>query len=252
MKKLENKATLITGGTSGIGLTTALACVREGAKVIIAGRSEQNAKEALQIIKDNGYEAEYIQCDVSIAFQVENLINQIVSTYGRLDCAFNNAGIAGNLQNTANTTESDWDIAMNINLKSVWLCMKYEIQQMLKQGKGAIVNTSSAAGIVGLPGAAAYSTAKFGIVGLTKTAAAEYVKEGIRINAICPAFVNTPLTGGVAANFPEFVQHIFPFQIIGRMAETKEISEPVVWLLSDEASFITGVALPLDGGYTAM
>jgi NAD(P)-dependent dehydrogenase (short-subunit alcohol dehydrogenase family) len=252
MKLLEDKVALITGGTSGIGLTSALACAREGAKVVICGRSETKGADAVKFLKENGHDVMYVKCDVSVASEVESLINKVVSTYGRLDCAFNNAGIAGVLDETANTTEEDWDISMVINLKSVWLCMKYELIQMLKQGKGSIVNTASAAGLVALPGASAYSVAKWGVVGLSKTAAAEYVTKGIRVNALCPAFVATPLTGALAQAYPEFVQKIFPFQIIGRMGETKEIAEPVVWLLSDAASFITGASISVDGGYTAM
>jgi NAD(P)-dependent dehydrogenase (short-subunit alcohol dehydrogenase family) len=252
MKMLEDKVTLITGGTSGIGLSSAISCAREGAKVIICGRSEDKGKEALKAIKEAGFSADFIKCDVSVAKQAESLVKQVVDKYGRLDCAFNNAGIAGLLDDTVNTKEEDWDISMTINLKSVWLCMKYEIAQMLKQGKGSIVNTASAAGLVALPGATAYTAAKWGVVGLTKTAATEYVKQNVRVNAIAPAFVATPLTGALAQAYPEFVQKIFPFQIIGRMGDTKEIAEPVVWLLSDSASFITGTALSIDGGYVAM
>jgi NAD(P)-dependent dehydrogenase (short-subunit alcohol dehydrogenase family) len=252
MARFDNKVALVTGGTSGIGRTTAIALANEGAKVVICSRHPEGGKPVIDEIKAAGGEATYVQADVSKSDQVKALIKKTVDTYGRLDCAFNNAGIAGVLAPAHEVDEDDWDECMDINLKSVWLCMKYEIAQMLQQGGGAIVNQGSAAGLVALPGALAYCAAKFGVVGLTKTAAMEYVKSNIRINAMCPSFVGTPLTQHLAQDYPELVQKAFPFQPIGRMGTTEEIASGVLWLLSDEASFAYGTIMSVDGGYVAM
>ncbi|MBN2561422.1 MAG: SDR family oxidoreductase [Phycisphaerae bacterium] len=250
---LDGKIAIVTGGSSGIGRATALAMGEAGATVVVANRTEATGQEVVKLIKDAGGSATWIGVDVTNPKQVQALIDKTVAAYGRVDCAFNNAGIAGVLADTATCTQKDWDINMNINLRSVFLCMQAEINQMLKQeAGGAIVNTSSAAGRVGLPGAAAYTAAKWAVEGVTKAAAAELVKKNIRVNTVAPAFVETPLTAGVAQNFPEFVQHIFPFQIAGRMAKPEEVASAVVWMCSDGASFVTGHSLSVDGGYVAM
>lgn len=251
MPALENKITLITGGNSGIGRATAIMAAKEGAKVVIANRTASSGQRVVQEIKDTGGEAMYVQADVSKPAQVEALIKAIVDKYGRLDCAYNNAGIAGILAVTHEVKEADWDECIDINLKSVWLCMKYEILQMLKQGGGSIVNQASAAGLVALPGALAYCAAKFGVVGLTKTAAIEYVKSNIRINAMCPSFVGTPLTQKLGQDYPEFVEKAFPFQPNGRLGTPDEIASGVIWMLSDAASFANGLIMSVDGGYVA-
>mgnify|MGYP000008797928 FL=1 len=252
MSGVSGKITLVTGGGSGIGKATALLFGKNGAKVVIANRTVETGEATANEIIANGGEAIFIQADLSKTDSIQNLFKKIIDKYGRLDAAFNNAGIAGSLANTIQCTEEDWDIAMNINLKSVWLCMKYEIEQMLKQETGgAIVNTASAAGLVALPGAAAYAVAKHGVVGLTKTAAIEFVKQNIRVNCVCPSFVGTPLTMAVNAAYPEFVQAAFALQPIGRVGTPEEIANSVVWLCSDEASFTTGCALAIDGGYVA-
>ena len=248
---LQGKIALVTGGGSGIGRATALIMAREGATVIIANRNQEAGEETVSAIRTAGGEGAFIRADLSRTAEVENLFDQIRQGYDRLDCAFNNAGIAGTLANTTECTEDDWDVAMNINLKSVWLCMKHEITMMLKQGGGSIVNTASAAGLVGLPGAAAYAVAKHGVVGLTRTAALEFVTQGVRVNAVAPSFVGTPLTAGVNAQYPEFVQKAFALQPIGRVGTPDEIGEAVAWLCSDKASFVTGVAFSADGGYVA-
>ncbi|MGA2613812.1 MAG: glucose 1-dehydrogenase [Spirochaetia bacterium] len=252
MKGIKGKVALVTGGGSGIGRATALIFGREGAKVVVANRSAAKGEDTVKAIKAAGGEATFIKTDVTNSKEVQALVNQIVRTFGRLDIAFNNAGIAGKLDTTADCTEEDWDISMNVNLRSVFLCMKYELQQMLKQGGGAIVNTASAAGLVALPGAVAYNAAKFATVGLTKTAAMDYVKSNIRVNCVCPSFVKTPITDGLAAQYPEMIQKMFPYQPIGRLGVPEEIGEAVVWLSSEDASFVTGASFSVDGGYTAM
>jgi NAD(P)-dependent dehydrogenase (short-subunit alcohol dehydrogenase family) len=248
---LQGKTVLVTGGGSGIGRAAAQVMAREGATVIIANRNQDAGEETVGMIRAAGGEGTFVRADLSRTDDITDLFSEIARSFDRLDCAFNNAGIAGTLASTTECTEDDWDVAMNINLKSVWLCMKHEIGMMLKQGGGSIVNTASAAGLVGLPGALAYTVAKHGIVGLTRTAALEYVTQGVRVNAVAPSFVGTPLTAGVNARYPEFVQKAFALQPIGRVGTPEEIGEAVAWLCSDRASFVTGVAFSADGGYVA-
>jgi NAD(P)-dependent dehydrogenase (short-subunit alcohol dehydrogenase family) len=248
-KMFEGKVALVTGGASGIGRATAIAFGREGAKVCVADVNEQGGEETVNLITEAGGEAFFIRCDVSKASEVETMIERSAAQYGRLDCAFNNAGIdiPGT---TADCTEADWDLNINIDLKGVWLCMKYEIPQMLKQGGGAIVNTSSAAGLIGTPGIAAYTAAKHGVIGLTRTAALEYAKAGIRVNAVCPGTVDVPGLREITKTHPELSQSIIDMHPIGRIGTVEEIAEPVLWLCSDAASFITGLAMAVDGGVT--
>jgi len=252
MKGIKGKVALVTGGSSGIGRAASQIFGREGAKVVIASRNAAKAEEVVRAIAAAGGEAVFIKTDVTVPGEVKSLVSQIVKKYGRLDIAFNNAGIAGKLDATADCTEADWDISMNVNLRSVFLCMKLELQQMLAQGSGSIVNTASAAGLVALPGAVAYNVAKWGTVGLTKTAAIEYVKKNIRVNCVCPSFVKTPITDGLAAEYPDMIKAMFPYQPIGRLGLPEEIGEAVVWLASEDASFVTGAAFSVDGGYVAM
>ena len=189
------------------------------------------------------------KCDVTKAMDVEAAVKKTVDTYGRLDCAFNNAGVAipGT---TVECSEEDWDRVLSVNLKGVWLCMKYEISQMLTQGGGVIVNTSSVGGLVGTPGIAAYTASKHGVVGLTRTAALEHVTAGIRVNAVCPGSVPTPMLDPVV-NHPELKAMLESKHPMGRFATTEEIAEAVIWLCSDRASYVTGVAFPVDGAVTA-
>lgn len=249
--RLAGKIALVTGGSSGIGRATARIFAREGATVVVADVLVDGGEETARLIKAAGGEALFVKTDVSQPVEVDALVKRAVETYGRLDCAFNNAGIEGALQPTADYDAAVWDRVMSINLRGVWLCMKSEIQQMLKQGGGAIVNTASAAGLVAVPGLSAYVAAKHGVVGLTKTAALEYAKTGIRVNAVCPGGVDTPMVQRVFGNNPQFAEAAASAEPVGRLAQPAEIGEAVVWLCSDAASFVTGHAMAVDGGMTA-
>lgn len=246
---LEGKVALVTGGAMGIGKTTALVFAREGARVVVVDIVTEGGEETVQLIKEAGGDALFVKCDVTNAKDVEAMVIKAVDTYGRLDCAFNNAGIAipGT---TVECSEEDWDRVLSVNLKGVWLCMKYEISQMLTQGGGVIVNTSSVGGLVGTPGIAAYTASKHGVVGLTRTAALEHVTAGIRVNAVCPGSVPTPMLDPVV-NHPELKAMLESKHPMGRFATTEEIAEAVIWLCSDRASYVTGVAFPVDGAVTA-
>jgi len=249
--RLDGKVALVTGGSSGIGRATAQIFAREGAKVVVADVQVDGGEETVRLIKATGGEAIFVKTDVSQPAEVDALIKTTVATYGRLDCAFNNAGIEGALQPTSEYDEAVWDRVISINLKGVWLCMKYEIQQMLAQGGGAIVNTASAAGLVGVQGLSAYTAAKHGVNGLTKTAALEYAKAGIRINSVCPGGVDTPMVKRVFGSNPQFAEAAAAVEPVGRLAQPAEIGEAVVWLCSDAASFVTGLPMAVDGGMVA-
>jgi NAD(P)-dependent dehydrogenase (short-subunit alcohol dehydrogenase family) len=250
-KLLEGKIALVTGGASGIGRATALAFAREGAKVIVSDIVVEGGEETVQMVKAAGREALFVKADVSKATEVETLIRKVVETYGRLDCAFNNAGIEGVLVPTAECSEENWDRTLAINLKGVWLCMKYEIPQMLTQGGGAIVNTSSLAGLVGFATMPAYVASKHGVAGLTKAAALEYAKAGLRINAVCPGSILTPMTDRLIGGDEALRAQILALEPMGRQGRPEEIAEAVVWLCSDAASFVTGHAMAVDGGWVA-
>ncbi len=249
-KMLEDKVALVTGGGSGIGRSTALAFSEEGAKVVVADVMVDGGEETVKLIKEAGGEAIFVKTDVSKAKEVEALIQKAVDEYGRLDCAFNNAGIEGAVTNLQDLSEEDWDRVISINLKGVWLCMKYEIPQMLEQGSGAIVNTSSIAGLTG-QGTIAYGASKHGVMGMTKVAALENAQTGIRVNAVCPAAVQTPMVENLMNADPNIKEYIENMQPMGRVGQPEEISQAVVWLCSDAASFITGHGLPIDGGLVA-
>lgn len=249
--RLAGKIALVTGGSSGIGRATALIFAREGAKVVVADVNIEGSQETVRQIQAAGGEAIFIKTDVSQAVEVETMVKKTVETYGRLDCAFNNAGIEGVLKPTSDYDIDTWDRVLSINLKGVWLCMKYEIQQMLSQGGGAIVNTASAAGLVAVSGMSAYVAAKHGVVGLTKTAALEYAKAGIRVNAVCPGGVDTPMVQRVFSKNPQFAEAAASAEPVGRLAQPAEIGEAVVWLCSEAASFVTGHPMAVDGGMVA-
>lgn len=249
--RLEGKVALVTGSGSGIGRATAALFAREGARVIVSDVNVSGGEETVAAIRKQGGEARFIRCDVSKPAEVEALIRGTVKAFGRLDCAVNNAGISGTMVPTGDYPEDAWDQIMAINLKGVWLCMKQEIQQMLKQGGGSIVNTASAAGLVGIQMAPAYVAAKHGVVGLTKTAALDYAKANIRINAVCPGVIRTPMVTVVTDDNPQVAAMVTASEPVGRMGEPEEVAEALVWLCSGAASFITGVALPVDGGLVA-
>ena len=251
MKTLEGKIALVTGGSSGIGRAAALLFAREGAKVAIADVLEEGSEETVQMVKKSGGQAIFFKTDVSKSNEVEALIKKTVESYGRLDCAFNNAGIGGGRAKTAKCTEEEWERVISINLKGVWLCMKYEIPQMLEQGGGAIVNTSSVAGVVGFQGTPAYVASKHGVVGLTKAAALEYATSGIRVNAVCPGVIHTPMIDRIVAARPDMAEVYRTMHPIGRLGEAEEIAEAAVWLCSEAASFVTGHCMVVDGGLVA-
>ncbi len=249
--ELHGKIAIVTGGTSGIGRDTAVLFAKAGAKVVVAGRREAEGKETLDLVRAAGGDGLFVKTDVSRAAEVRALVLKTVEKFGRLDVAFNNAGIEGSWSPIAEQSEEDWDRTIDINLKGVWLCLKYEIQQMLKQGGGgAIVNMASVAGLIGSAGAATYCASKHGVMGLTKSAALETARSGIRINVVCPAVVETPM-GERLWGTPEAKKFALGLHPIGRFGTPMEISEAVVWMCSDRASFMTGQSLVLDGGFLA-
>ncbi len=249
--QLDGKVALITGAGSGIGRASALAFAREGAKVAVADIVVEGGEETVRMVKEAGGEAFFIKVDVANAADVEAMVNTVVATYGRIDCAYNNAGIEGRLASTDEYPEDVFDKVIDINLTGVWLCMKYELPHMLKQGGGAIVNTASGAGLIGVAGMSAYVASKHGVVGLTKTAALEYAKSGIRVNAVCPGLIQTPMVERITADQPQLGEALVAAEPVGRTGKPEEIAESVVWLSSDAASFVTGHAMSVDGGYVA-
>ena len=250
-RELEGKVGLVTGGTSGIGRETAVLFAKAGAKVVVSGRREREGEETIELVRAAGGDGLFVKADVSKAHEVEALVQRAVEKFGRLDIAFNNAGIEGVWVPIVRQSEEDWDRTIDINLKGVWLCLKFEIQQMLKQGGGgAIVNMASVVGLIGAAGAAAYSASKHGVLGLTKAAALETARSGIRINAVCPAAIETTMAERLYSA-PAVHKYVLGCHPIGRFGTPAEIAEAVVWMCSDRASFMTGQALALDGGFLA-
>lgn len=245
----KDKVALVTGGSSGIGRATALAFAKKGAKVVIADWTEN--QETMDLIKNLGTEAIFVKCDVSKSADVKALIEKTIDTFGRLDFAYNNAGIEGTSAPTQDCSEENWDKTMDINLKGIWLCMKHQIPVMLEKGKGSIVNCSSVAGLVGFQGLPAYVASKHGVIGLTKTAALENAKLGIRINAVCPGVIQTPMIDRLTGNQKEAEEEFTTMEPVGRFGQPEEIACAVMWLCSDEASFVTGIEMPVDGGFVA-
>ena len=250
---LDGKSALITGGGGGIGRATALAFAREGARVAVADFVEDDARETVGLVNAAGGQAISLSGDVSRDADVREMITAVVGAYGRLDCAFNNAGVAGwhvgsVNQKTAEWSEESFDRMIAVNLKGVWLCLRAEINQMLTQGGGAIVNTASIAGLIGLATSSGYVAAKHGVVGLTKTAALEYADDNVRVNAVCPGYIETKMTEDTMRRRGEELMAKVPFH---RMGKPEEIAEMVLWLCSDRASFVSGAAYNVDGGYMA-
>jgi NAD(P)-dependent dehydrogenase (short-subunit alcohol dehydrogenase family) len=249
--ELEGKVGLVTGGTSGIGRDAAILFAKAGAKVVVAGRREVEGKKTVELIRAAGGDGLFAKADVSKASEVEMLVQKTVDKFGRLDVAFNNAGIEGIWLPITEQSEEDWDRTIDVNLKGVWLCLKYEIRQMRKQGGGgAIVNMASVAGLMGFAGAATYCASKHGVIGLTKSAALENARSGIRVNVVCPAVIETPMAER-AYSQPEVNKFVLSLHPIGRFGRPEEIAEAVVWMCSDRASFMTGQSLVLDGGLLA-
>jgi NAD(P)-dependent dehydrogenase (short-subunit alcohol dehydrogenase family) len=246
----QDKVALVTGAASGMGLTTAQAFAAEGAAVVLADVSEAQASAAAKQLVDAGHKAIGVRCDVTNEADVDAMVDQTISTFGRLDAAFNNAGLMSPAVETADATSGEFDRITAVNLKGVWNCMKYELLQMRKQGSGTIVNNSSIGGLIGIPGRAIYHATKHAVLGLTKSAALEYAARGIRINAICPGTINTPMVAEMLAKEPEAMKDILRNQPIGRLGEPEEIASAVLWLCSPGASFVVGHALVVDGGFT--
>jgi NAD(P)-dependent dehydrogenase (short-subunit alcohol dehydrogenase family) len=249
----QDKVALVTGAGSGIGKATALAFAREGAKVIIADKDVKGGEETVRIIKQAGGEATFVKTEVSKVTEVKALINKTIELYGHLDCAFNNAGIGGSEVYITDCTEENFDHTINVNLKGVWLCLKHEILWMVEHGGGAIVNASSVVGLMGSPYISDYVASKWGITGLTKSAALEYAKAGIRVNAVCPGMIDTPMAKpkkekGYFFSWEERAKEEVP---LGRRGRPEEVAEAVLWLCSDAASYVTGIAMPVDGGTLA-
>jgi len=251
MKEFEDKVALVTGGGSGIGRATALAFAREGAKVVIGNRNVQRGEETVAMIRKAGGEASFKRTDVLVTKDIEALVEHAVKEYGGLDLAFNNAGVEGDVAPITEQTEANYDAVMDVNVKGVWLSIKYEIPQMLKRGGGAIVNCSSVAGLIGFPNMAPYFASKHAVIGLTKVAALEYSAQGIRINAVNPAVIDTEMVDRIAAGFGMNKDELVQFHPIGRLGQVEEIAEGVVWLCSKKSSFVTGHSLVVGGGFTA-
>jgi len=246
----DGKVALVTGGGSGIGRATAIAFAREGASVVIGNRNSAAGEAVVKVIKDNGGDASFLRTDVSLEDDVKALVEHAVATYGRLDVAFNNAGIGGAAGPLAEQSTDNYDEVMGTNVKGVWMSMKYEIREMLKTGGGAIVNNSSVGGLLGFAGVGIYSASKHAVMGLTKSAALEYSARGVRVNAVNPAVIRTPMAEGLARGNKIKIDGFGAMHPIGRIGEPEEVAEVVLWLCSDKASFVTGTATCVDGGFT--
>jgi NAD(P)-dependent dehydrogenase (short-subunit alcohol dehydrogenase family) len=251
MYSMNGKLAIVTGAAAGIGRATALAFANEGANVVLADIDVERGEKAAAEVAGTGVEALFVQNDVSVPGAAEELVHRAVARFGRLDYAFNNAGIEGTPAPTAECTDENWNRVIAVNLTGVFACMRAEIPSMLANGGGAIVNNASVAGLVGFAGTPAYAAAKHGVVGLTKVAALDYAQQGIRVNAVCPGIIDTEMITRFTHNDPEAAAQLLQTEPVGRMGEPAEIADTVVWLCSDRASFVTGQALAVDGGFVA-
>jgi NAD(P)-dependent dehydrogenase (short-subunit alcohol dehydrogenase family) len=249
--QFSGKVALVTGAGSGIGRASALAFARHGAKVVVGDVAAEAGEETAALARAENTDAIFVRADVSRRADVEALVRAAVDQYGRLDCAHNNAGVPGPQALLADYTEEAWDQVIDINLKGIWLCMKYEIQQMLRQGGGVIVNTASVAGLRGSQGVAAYVASKHAVVGLTRAAALEYARDGIRVNSVAPGTISTPMLDRFTAGDELMLEQFARSEPMGRLGTPEEIAQAVLWLCSDGSSFVTGATLAVDGGRLA-
>ena len=249
--RFAGKVAFVTGGASGIGRAAALAFAGEGAGVAVADVSEQGSQETARLVRERGGKALAVRCDVTRADEVSAALARTVEAFGRLDFAFNNAGIEPRKPApTADYEEAEWERIIDVNLRGVFLCMKHEIPLILRQGGGAIVNTSSGAGVIGIKGSPAYTAAKHGVIGLTKAAALDYAAQNLRINAVCPGYIDTPMMGRFTGGTAEGRAKVIAEEPAGRMGKPEEIAAAVLWLCSDGAAFMVGHAMVVDGGQT--
>jgi len=251
MANYTDRVVLVTGGASGIGRAAALAFAREGAKVLVSDIDETGGHETVRMIRESSGEATFVRADVTQWDEVAALIGATIEAYQGLDFALNSAGVQGVRARTADYPADEWGHVIDVNLNSVWYCMKFELDQMMKQGHGVIINLASVAGVVGFPSHSAYSASKHAVVGLTKSAALEYIRKGIRINAVCPGFTDTPMVQHGREEHPEYTQRLIDRVPARRLGTPEEVASAILYLCSDQAGFVTGHTLVMDGGVTA-